>query len=116
MKSEKVQVRNSTAEFLIFTYQQGGDDINVRVEDGTIWLNQKSLSELFQTTPENIGMHFKSIFLEEELDEISTAKNFLVVRLEGNREVSRTIKHYNLDAIIAVGYRVNSKRATAFRQ
>jgi len=115
-KIEQVQIRNSTAEFLIFTYQQGGDDINVRVEDGTIWLNQKSLSELFQTTPENIGMHFKSIFLEEELDEISTTKDFLVVRLEGNREVKRSIKHYNLDAIIAVGYRVNSKRATAFRQ
>ena len=115
-KIEQVQIRNSTAEFLIFTYQQGGDDINVRVEDGTIWLNQKSLSELFQTTPQNIGMHFKSIFLEEELDEISTTKDFLVVRLEGNREVKRSIKHYNLDAIIAVGYRVNSKRATAFRQ
>jgi len=115
-KDKQVQVRNSTVEFLVFTYQQGGDDINVRVEEGTIWLNQKSIAELFQTTPENIGMHFKSIFREEELDEISTTKDFLVVRLEGNREVKRSIKHYNLDAIIAVGYRVNSKRATAFRQ
>ena len=115
-KSKQVQIRNSTAEFLIFTYQQGGDGINVRVEDDTIWLNQKSLAELFQTTPENISMHLKSIFSEEELSEIATTKDFLVVRQEGKREVRRSIKHYNLDAIIAVGYRVNSKRATAFRQ
>jgi len=115
-KSKQVQIRNSTAEFLIFTYQQGGDDINVRVEDGTIWLNQKSLAELFQTTTDNIGLHLKNIYLEEELDEFATTEDFSVVRQEGKREVRRSIKHYNLDAIIAVGYRVNSKRATAFRQ
>jgi len=115
-KNEQVQVRNSTAEFLIFTCQQGGDDINVRVEEGTIWLNQKSLAELFQTTARNIGMHIQNVFSEEELDELSTTKDFFLVQLEGAREVNRKVKHYNLDAIIAVGYRVNSKRATAFRQ
>ena len=115
-KNESIQIRNSTAEFLIFTYQQGGDGIDVRVEDGTIWLNQKSLAELFQTTTRNIGMHLQNIFSEEELSEASTTKDFFLVRLEGSREVNRTVKHYNLDAIIAVGYRVNSKRATAFRQ
>jgi len=115
-KDKSIQIRNSTAEFLIFTYQQGGDDINVRVEEGTVWLNQKSLAELFQTTTRNIGMHLQNVFAEEELNEASTTKDFFLVRLEGSREVNRTVKHYNLDAIIAVGYRVNSKRATAFRQ
>jgi len=115
-KNEPIQIRNSTAEFLIFTYQQEGDDINVRVEEGTIWLNQKSLADLFQTTTRNIGMHLQNVFTEEELNETSTTKDFFLVRLEGSREVTRIVKHYNLDAVIAVGYRVNSKRATAFRQ
>ena len=114
--SKTVQIRNSTAEFLIFSYQQGGDGINVRVENGTIWLSQKSIAELFETSADNIGLHFKNIFSEKELDELATAEDFSVVQKEGNREVRRNIKHYNLDAIIAVGYRVNSKRATAFRQ
>ena len=114
--SKTVQIRNSTAEFLIFSYQQGGDGINVRVENGTIWLSQKSIAELFETTVENIVIHFKNIYKDQELMEIRATKDFLVVQKEGNREVRRNIKHYNLDAIIAVGYRVNSKRATAFRQ
>ena len=88
----------------------------MRVEEGTIWLSQKSLAELFQTTARNIGMHIQNVFSEEELDELSTTKDFFLVQLEGAREVNRKVKHYNLDAIIAVGYRVNSKRATAFRQ
>jgi hypothetical protein len=113
---KNVRLRNSTAEFLTFAYQSGGDGVEVRVQEGTIWLSQKGMGLLFATTPENILMHLKRIFAEGELEEAATAKDFLAVQTEGTREVSRNIKHYHLDAIIAVGYRVNSARATAFRQ
>jgi len=116
MPTKTLQIRNSTAEFLIFTKQAGENGIEVRVQDGTIWLSQKLMATLFDCTNENIIMHLKNILAEGELDEISTTKDFLVVQTEGNRSVKRPIKHYNLDAIIAVGYRVNSKRDTAFRQ
>jgi hypothetical protein len=112
---EKLRIRNSTAEFLTFAYQTGGDGVEVRVQDSTIWLSQKNIGQLFETTPENVLTHLKKIYAEEELPE-STAKEFLVVQTEGQRQVQRSILHYNLDAIIAIGYRVNSKRATAFRQ
>ena len=88
----------------------------MRVQDGTIWLSQKNIGLLFDTSTDNIGLHLKNIYAEGELDEVSTTEDFSVVQQEGSREVCRTIKHYNLDLIIAVGYRVNSKRATAFRQ
>lgn len=110
------RIRNSAAEFLTFAYQTGGDGVEVRVQNGTIWLSQKSLGQLFETTPENVLMHLKNIYGENELLESATAKEFLAVQTEGKRQVQRSIPHYNLDAIIAVGYRVNSKRATAFRQ
>ena len=115
-KKKNPQLRNSTAEFLIFSYQTGGDGVEVRVQDGTVWLSQKSISQLFDTSTDNISLHLKNIFAEEELAERATTEDFSVVRQEGSREVRRNVKHYNLDAIIAVGYRVNSKRATAFRQ
>jgi hypothetical protein len=111
-----VRIRNSTAEFLTFAYQTGGDGVEVRVQDGTIWLSQKNIGQLFETTPENVLMHLKNIYAENELTETATAKEFLAVQTEGKRQVQRRILHFNLDAIIAVGYRVNSKRATAFRQ
>jgi len=114
--NNKLQIRNSTAEFLIFANQNGADGIEVRFQDGTIWLSQKLMSVLFETTSDNIGLHLKNIFSERELNEISTTEDFSVVQTEGSRQVTRTVKYYNLDAIIAVGYRVNSKRATAFRQ
>jgi len=115
-KKKSVQLRNSTAEFLIFSYQSGGDGVEVRVQDGTIWLSQKNIASLFDTSSDNISLHLKNIYAEDELSEKSTTEDFSVVQIEGNREVNRNVKHYNLDAIIAVGYRVNSKRATAFRQ
>lgn len=108
-----VRLRNSTAEFLTFAYQTGGDGVEVRVEEDTIWLSQKNMGMLFETTPENVLMHLKNIFASGELAEDSVAKVFLATAADGKNY--RT-KHYNLDAIIAVGYRVNSKRATAFRQ
>jgi len=114
--NNKLQIRNSTAEFLTFAYQSKGDGIEVRVQDGTIWLSQKNMGFLFDTSTDNIGLHIKNIYNESELNEISTTEDFSVVQQEGSREVCRAVKHYNLDVIIAVGYRVNSKRATAFRQ
>jgi hypothetical protein len=113
---DNVRVRNSTVEFLTFAYQTGGDGVEVRVQDGTIWLSQKNMSQLFNVSPDAIGLHLKNIFQEEELSELATAEDFSVVQQEGNRGVQRKVKHYNLDAVIAVGYRVNSKRATTFRQ
>ena len=106
-------IRNSTAEFLTFAYQAGGDGVEVRVQNGTIWLSQKNIGRLFETTPENVLMHLKNIFAEGELAKDSVTKVFLATAADGK---NYRVKHYNLDAIIAVGYRVNSKRATAFRQ
>jgi hypothetical protein len=112
----ELRIRNSTAEFLTFVYQTGGDGVDVRVQDGTVWLSKKHMGQLFDTTSDNIGLHLKNIFSEEELNESATTEDFSVVQNEGGRNVNRTITHYNLDAIIAISYRVNSKRATAFRQ
>lgn len=102
----------------ILLYNNGGDKefVSVIFEDENFWLSQNGMSELFDCTPENIIQHLKNIYAEEELDLGATAKKFLVVRKEGSRNVRREIDHYNLDAIIAVGYRVNSKKATRFRQ
>lgn len=90
--------------------------ISVVYEDETFWLTQKAMAELFECSSDNISLHLKNIFKEGELQENSTAEYFSVVQKEGNRDVCRNIIHYNLDAIIAVGYRVNSKKATRFRQ
>ena len=109
-------IRNSTAEFLIFTAQEGSASIEARFEDATIWLPQKLMAELFGTTRENVTQHLKNIYEAGELAESATRKDFLQVRQEGAREVRRPVSYYNLDAIISVGYRVNSVRATQFRQ
>ena len=113
---KEVVIRNSTAEFLTFAYRSGGDDIEVRVQDGTIWLTQKLMGKLFDTTSKNVIIHLKNLYDEKELVETATGKDFLLVQQEGNRSVNRSIMHYNLDAVIAVGYRVNSERATEFRR
>lgn len=109
-------IRNSTAEFLIFTSQEGGASIEARYEDDTVWLSQKLMAELFGTSRENITLHLRNIYDSGELEEMATCKDFLQVRKEGSRQVKRRVVHYNLDAIISVGYRVNSVRATQFRQ
>ena len=114
--NRKLQIRNSTAEFLTFASQNESNSIEVRFEDETLWLTQQLIAELFQTSIPNISMHIKSIYEEKELEAGATLKNFLTVRQEGNRQVNRNLEYYNLDMIIAVGYRVNSKRATEFRQ
>ncbi len=109
-------IRNSTAEFLIFTGQDGEQSIEARYEDGTIWLSQKLIAELFGVTKPTINEHLKNIYLEDELPREATVRKFRTVQQEGQREVTRTVEHYSLDAIISVGYRVNSIRATQFRQ
>ncbi|MBO7534402.1 MAG: virulence RhuM family protein [Victivallales bacterium] len=114
--NEKLQIRNSTAEFLIFATQNESDTIEVRFEENTLWLTQLAMAELFQTTKQNISQHIQTICETGELTYEATVKNFLTVRKEGAREVKRTIEYYSLDMIIAVGYRVNSRRATQFRQ
>lgn len=108
--SEKLQIRNSTAEFLIFASQNEGNSIEVRFEDNTLWLTQQLIAELFQTSVPNISMHIKSIYEDKELEVEATLKNFLTVRQEGSRQVNRNLEYYNLDMIIAVGYRVIQDR------
>jgi len=115
MQSKTLQIRSNAAEFLKFTWQAGEDGVEVRIQDETVWLSQKLMAALFDCTIENIILHLKSIFADGELDETATTKDFLVVQTEGNRSVNRPIRHYNLDAIISVGYRVNSAKATQFR-
>ena len=114
--NDKLRIRNSTAEFLIFATQNESDTIEVRFEENTLWLTQSAMAELFQTTKQNISQHIQTICETGELTYEATVKNFLTVRKEGAREVKRTIEYYSLDMIIAVGYRVNSRRATQFRQ
>ena len=113
---EKNLIRNSTAEFLIFTSSSDEESIEVRYEDETIWLSQKMLATLFDVSIPTINFHLKKIFESGELTQKATIRKFLTVQSEGNRDVSRNLEYYNLDAVISVGYRINSKRATQFRQ
>ncbi|WNL16719.1 RhuM family protein [Arcobacter cryaerophilus gv. pseudocryaerophilus] len=100
----------------LVVYNDGELELKVSVDSETIWLTQLQMSQLFDTSTDNVGLHLKNIYLEKELDENSTTEFFSVVRKEGNRLVKRELKHYNLDVIICVGYRVSSLRATKFRQ
>lgn len=102
-------------EIIIYQSQDGRTKIDVKVENETVWLSQSQMTELFQTTKQNISLHIKNIYEEGELDESSTVKNYLTVQNEGKRSVTRDIAHYNLDVIISVGYRVKSLRGTQFR-
>ncbi len=106
----------NTSQFIIYQSEDGKIRLDVRFMEQTVWLTQALMAQLFNTTPENILMHLKNIYNEGELNQIATTKDFLVVRKEGNRAVKRHLQHYNLDAIISVGYRVQSHSATRFRQ
>ena len=101
------------ADIMIFA--SGEQPVEVRLEGETVWLSQGQMAALFATSTDNISLHLKNIFSDKELDERSTTEDFSVVRQEGARQVKRRLKHYNLDAIISVGYRVSSARATQFR-
>lgn len=100
----------------LIKYNEGEIEISISIKEDTIWLSQSQISELFETSTDNVSLHLKNIYKEKELDEDSTTEDFSVVRQEGKRKVKRTLKHYSLDAIISVGYRVSSHRATKFRQ
>ena len=115
-ESGKKLIRNSTAEFLIFTGQAGEQSIEVRYEDETIWLSQKMMATLFEVHVATINQHLKNCYAQFEINKNETIRNFLIVQTEGGREVKRSVDFYNLDAVISVGYRVNSIRATQFRQ
>ena len=106
----------SRGEVLLYSDESGKEYVSVVFKDETFWLTQSGMAELFACTADNISLHLKNIYADGELTPEATTEKFSVVRKEGSREVTRTIDHYNLDAIIAVGYRVNSKKATRFRQ
>lgn len=103
-------------EIVLYQIDNTNICVNVIFKDETFWLTQKVMAELFECTADNISLHLKNIYKEEELEEKATTEYFSVVQSEGNRKVTRNVKCYNLDAVIAVGYRVNSKKATRFRQ
>ena len=102
-------------EIVIYQPEEISTRINVRVEDETVWLSQAQMTELFQSTKQNISLHINNIFKEGELQKKSTVKDYLTVQVEGKRQVQRKITIYNLDVIISVGYRVKSKQGTQFR-
>jgi hypothetical protein len=104
------------SEIILYQTEDGRTRIQCRFENETLWLTQAQIAELFQTTPQNITLHLRGIFTEGELVEAATCKDYLQVRLEGGREVSRSLRHYRLEAILAVGFRVRSHRGTQFRQ
>lgn len=110
---KKLQIRNSTADFLVFTKQSETDGIEVRVQGESVWLTQKSMAQLFDCSTDNIGLHLKNIFQSGELAEKSVTEESSATASDGK---SYKMKFYNLDAIISVGYRINSVRATQFRQ
>ena len=114
--AKRKEIRNSTAEFLIFQAEDKGQGIEVIYKDENVWCTQKAMATLFDCSTDNVGLHLKNIYESGELKEEATTEKISVVRREGSRDVNRSIQFYNLDTIISVGYRVNSIRATQFRQ
>ena len=106
---------HSNNQIVIYQSEDGQTQVDVRLENETVWLTQAQMVELFQTTKQNVSLHVGNVFKEGELEQESTVKEYLTVQKEGERKVSRKVKYYNLDVIISVGYRVKSKRGTAFR-
>ncbi len=117
-KKNEVTIRSSAAEYLTYVAATGDnpDSIEVRYEDENIWLTQKMLATVYDVSVSAINQHIKKIYEDNELEEDSTIKNFLIVQKEGNRHVSRDVAHYNLQMIIAVGFKVNNERAVQFRK
>ena len=117
-KDNEISIRSSAAEYLTYVAAVGDnpETIEVRYEDENIWLTQKMLATLYNVTTSAINQHIKTIYEDNELDESSTIKNFLIVQREGNRTVSRNVAHYNLQMIIAIGFKVDNERAVQFRK
>ncbi len=109
-------MNENIGEIILYNGEDGSALIEVKLVNETVWLSQRQMAVLFDTSSDNISLHLKSIFYEEELDQKATTEDFSVVQKEGKRRVQRTITHYNLDAIISVGYRVNSRRGVRFRR
>ena len=114
--AKKFEIRNSTAEFLIFQIEGKEDGVQVVYRDESIWCTQKAMAQLFDVGVPAISKHLNNIFSEGELKQDATVSKMEIVQIEGDREIKRQLDFYNLDAIISVGYRVNSTRATQFRQ
>ena len=104
------------SSMILYQTEDGRTRIQCQFENETLWLTQALIAELFQVTPQNVTLHLKAIYAEGELDEAATCKEYLQVRTEGGRQITRELKHYSLPAILAVGYRVRSHRGTQFRQ
>jgi hypothetical protein len=104
------------SELILYQTEDGRTRVQCRFDGDTLWLTQAQIAELFEVTPQNVTLHLKAIFAEGELAEAATCKDYLQVRFEGGREVTRSLRHYRLEAILAVGYRVRSHRGTQFRQ
>ena len=112
------EAQETSPDGKVAVYESGDGEIrvDVRFDRETVWLTQRQMAEVFDTTPENVLMHLRNVFASGELEADATTKEFLAVRTEGRRRVRRRLKHYNLDAIVSVGYRVNSRRGVRFRQ
>lgn len=117
MTNKKSPVKNDfpATEVVLYTTEDGHTRLEVQLQDETVWLTQAQMTELFQTTKQNISLHIQNIYSEHELERLATVKESLTVRQEGERHVSRKVEYYNLDVIISVGYRVKSHRGTQFR-
>ena len=107
---------NTNSDLMVYQTDSGALEVRFDATHDTVWLSQAQMAELFESSTDNISLHLKNIYLEQELSEQATTEDYSVVRQEGTRQVKRNLKHYNLDAIISVGYRVSSKRAVLFRQ
>lgn len=114
--SKDLIIRSSTEEFITFKFQEKEKGIQIRYENENLWMTQKAMAELFDTGIDNINVHLKNIYDSNELDKDSTIEENSIVQKEGNRQVKRSVKFYNLDVVISVGYRINSFRATQFRR
>ena len=116
--TKEITIRSSAAEYLTFIAATGDDknSVEVRYEDENIWITQKMLAVLYEVETNTINYHIKKIFEDSELSEVATIRKFRIVQTEGNRQVSREVEHYNLQMIIAVGFKVNSERAVQFRK
>lgn len=114
-KPTKIPATAPASQIIFYQTEDGQTRLEVKMDQETVWLNQNQMAELFQTTKQNISLHINNVFEEKELQRRPTVKDYLTVQQEGNREVSRSVEHYNLDVIISVGYRVKSHRGTQFR-
>lgn len=108
--------RTQTGELILYQTEDGHAQVNLRAVDGTVWLTQSEIAVLFASTPQNMTLHIKTVYEDGELVPDSTCKDFLQVRFEGDRKVERTLKHYSLEMILAIGYRVRSPRGVQFRR